>query len=428
MKGKCLHFSTEKLFTELILIFLIAFELRTYLAAYIPLNMLTVLYMGTIYALFIFLKKIQYKLHTQYWVKYRFFDVCIICYFILFGFRMGYDLGIRQIFHLIFANVSTYFIYLYGISLAFIFIIRNIDFSEIHIEKVYNILIGLFSLALLYSLYKYIIMNQVGVSTGFRFEANESLDTIGYGHLAVTSLLLCISRIRIESSKSLKFKVFLGILIFLGFISMILANSRSPLLALLIVGIWGIWATGYYRWLIIVSVFISLVVFFINDIDKYLVEEFNNNMLTRIRIIFESGGSSGSSGRDILYEKAVNVFVNHPLLGKSVVLEEGGFGQGDYVHNFFLETLMVLGTVGGILYICFNVVAFRAAWYLMKRKSVYCFFAYYFVQNFVYSMLSRSLLNLPPYWISLALVFACYLYEKRNEKNFVHYHILSSEK
>ena len=91
-------------------------------------------------------------------------------------------------------------------------------------------LFSLFGLGLLVSL-KAVIALVMSGENAFegRIEANQLLDTIGYGHLALTFVLICFSLMGFYSGK---WRWLLVIPLSFGLFSMGIANSRSPFVAL----------------------------------------------------------------------------------------------------------------------------------------------------------------------------------------------------
>lgn len=168
-----------------------------------------------------------------------------------------------------------------------------------------------------------------------------------YGQvLALLSLFFLLIK------KKVKYRLpfFIGFLLGLGLI--VLGASRGPLLTfvLLMIVIFFVhikrakFSVLYnLRLLTGLSLFIAFIVI------KILPFIANNNivLIGRMQQLLESGGTTNMDTRPLAFQGAWNQFIENPVFGDQYI---GAF-DGFYPHNIYLEVLMALGTVGGVLFL-----------------------------------------------------------------------------
>ena len=125
----------------------------------------------------------------------RFFDVIVFLFLCIYGARVYVNIYIDGIYNTIFENNITYIVYFFLLAALPYQACRRIPFSKIHIETLLVILFVFYFLALIYSFSN--VMTSIAMKTYVgnegRFEANAMLDTIGYGHLGLTLVLISFS-------------------------------------------------------------------------------------------------------------------------------------------------------------------------------------------------------------------------------------------
>lgn len=376
---------------------LMSFDLRTYLVTGRAISLLTSV------LIFIYLCGYFVLIRRYKFVRLRGLDILIIAFFFLYTSRVYYDLYIQEIHHTIFQNKITYFVYILFLSILPYCVCRIIPFSKFRMDKLLCLLSFFYLIALLFSFSE--VLHSIAMKTYYgndgRFSANEMLDTIGYGHIAATLTLMSISLLYYSSSRSVRFYSVLGLIV--GVFSIIIANSRSPMLALLFCLFLIYIKKINLKVLVAFSFCLFLFVFNIESIDQFFQETFKSAFVERFVSIF-SGDMNALSGRDTYYNQGIQMFFDSPILGSSFLLKSGDM-SGDYVHNFFLESLMFGGLIGGIIYIVIMIISFRYAYHLIKERNEYMFFGLFFMQMFIYSMFSRSFIALPLYWVSISSLY-----------------------
>lgn len=234
-----------------------------------------------------------------------------------------------------------------------------------------------------------------------RFMGNASMDTIAFGHLGTTITILAIS-LFYQKGINLLHKLISLWAILTGLFISVAAGSRGALVALIICFIAYLYMNGHKMKILIglpvlVVLFIALLPW-LNDI----LISFDNQALERLYAsIYEPNSMEAgvTSGRDILYAKAWNLFTDNMLLGSSL------FVNGEYVHNSVFESFLGLGLVGGFLFVTIIGYTFVSAIRMAETDKRYLFISLLFIQYLSYSFFSRTLSMLPLFWLSLYLVF-----------------------
>lgn len=399
-----------KLASYAIIFIMYGFDVRTYIGGIIPINMITSILILLILPIFL-LVVVDSKSRNQN-IKVRYLDSLILIFFVIYGLRLFINLYIEEIEQNLFNNNLTCFVYLIFLCVIPYVILRNLKWNNIDMGGVLKTLIFLYLLGLVFS-FKTILTDLASGIIYYqgRADANEFLDTIGYGHLALSFMLACYSY---NSVRGMNKWVFMCLVLF-GLLSMGLANSRSPFLALFI--ILGINLFEHIRISHIILVLFSFFLIYQNldTIDIFFKENFNSPVIERTMMVFDVGMEDASTGRDSLFDDGILQFMESPIWGSSIVLTSGEY-KGAYVHNSIIEVLMGVGLIGFCFYALLNIVALKCAITLIRRNSQFKFFAYILIQYSVFLLVSRSLLLLPLYWSSIACVYTCALVEKNKCK------------
>ncbi len=392
-------------------IVLFAFDVRTFLGNAVPISIITSGVFLILLFCFYFLFLFPYR-DPLAKVNIRNLDILMFVFMLWYGLRMVYNIYIQQIEQTTFVNRSTYIVYYMFLCVLPYLLCRWINWKMVNIKKMLWTLFFIFIFGLLVSLRAVVSLLMSGDNAyEGRFEANRLLDTIGYGHLALSFVLVCFSLMRFYATR---WRFVLLLPVCFGLVSMGIANSRSPFVALFIIlGIFCLQRIKLKTILWVVALCL-LVVFYVEYIDLFFQEYFHSNFISRLLTIF-TFNLENASGRGAFYQEGIRMFLDNPVLGKSVLLT--GSLSGGYVHNMIIEVFMAIGLVGGLLFLFINFRVFQHAYFLLKRNSRYSFFALIFIQYFIFLQFSRSISLLPVYWTAFACVFSGYLLEKSNESS-----------
>lgn len=398
--------SSTKLLTSfsiLIIILLFSYDLLTYLSVLLSLKIIKLIYFSVLIILYLGL--LNNKNETPKFTKDIFFSI-ILVFSILYLIRIFVDLYILNIVNKTYEGRFTYlFLFINSVILP-LFFLKKIDYSKINFIKLYKYLIILLLVSCAISI------NEISKNgfIGNRYDANISLDTISFGHIGIT-LFLVGSTLLLNSIQFINKVIYISIMLFGLFIAM-LANSRSPFVALISCILFYIIVIkrSYFIYLIFGLFILSFI--FINEIT-IILEYFGTGFIDRFTMtLSEYNSEDVTSGRTNIYKISIDEFVNNPFFGNSFLIESAPF-TGEYPHNVIIDSLIALGFFGGVLFITSVIITFRNSIRIIKLNQKYLFISLLFIQYFIYSMFSRSLTNLPVLWLSMFLVN----YIKVNEIN-----------
>lgn len=235
-----------------------------------------------------------------------------------------------------------------------------------------------------------------------RFMGNESMDTIAFGHLGTSITMLAIA---LFYQRDIRWwhKLLSTAAILVGLFISVAAGSRGALVALIICFLAYLYMNGHKLKVLIGLPILAAIVIVVLPYLNELLMSYDNMALERLyNSIYapEMLDAGVSSGRDVIYEKAITNIENHPLLGSSVFID------GEYVHNSILEAFLGLGVFGGILFVGILAYALFTAFRLGEKNKQYLFASLLFIQYMIYGFFSRTLSMLPVFWTTLYLVIS----------------------
>lgn len=175
-----------------------------------------------------------------------------------------------------------------------------------------------------------------------RMGANAALGSIGLGQICISVCMLIIVYIK-HNNISFWQKMICSLGIFLSIFLMLRAGSRGPLFQ-------GIALFVIYQSLkrknLVLSLIVLLAVIFIFYLLKDKFFELVSNISPILGSRLEATMTEGdTSGRDIYYNIAIENFQKSPIIGETFLVD----GR-IYAHNYFIDTLMALGIMGGLLF------------------------------------------------------------------------------
>lgn len=322
-------------------------------------------------------------------------------YWIALIIRIFYDTNIRIDVNL--KDTTQLWLYIFGIILPAMYSVmksyRMIDFNKalkwIYLGTLLSLILSLFNNATL-------LMDAAEI-TG-RTEGNIALNTISFGHLATMGVILSFFML-LRGGKSLIKKTVLIAIMLISFFIMLRAGSRSPVLALIVILLFWMFASGKNMILgfTITIAVITLLIVFIDPILNFM-GNISPVIEARLRA---SIYMNDSSGRDPLFDTALQAFLDKPFFGKQFALFRSGGGFINS-HNIILDALMGLGLFGGILmiYILWKAVKFS---YLLIKHNHSCFWiSLILIQQVVVSMFSGAIYSDQLINVLLIIIFMYY--------------------
>ena len=297
--------------------------------------------------------------------------------------RIFYDTNIRTDVHL--NDTRQLWLYVFGICLPAMYSVmksyRFIDINKalkwVYFSTVLTLLLSLFSNASF-------LMDSTEI-TG-RAEGNLAFNTIAFGHLGTTGVILSMFLLSKGGLSLIRKFIYLAVII-LSFFVMMRAGSRSPVLALTVIVLFWLFARGRNILLgsVIIAIATTILIVFIEPILNFM-GNISPVMESRLRLgIYEQY----SSGRDLLYKEAINLFVNSPILGEQFAFFNN-FGGYIYSHNIILDAFMGLGILGGISMIYFLWVSIRKSYLSIKYNDPNFWISLILIQQIVLNMFSGA--------------------------------------
>jgi hypothetical protein len=231
---------------------------------------------------------------------------------------------------------------------------------------------------------------------------NESLGAIMLGHLGAAAVLLALFSFLSASdflrSRNL-FQLGVAILAFpLGFVVLLYAGSRGPVLAFVVCALMiGVYAIQKRAWAMIA---VLGVVGILGGSFAYRYAARSEADLERISGIENYISFRQSSDRDVILMNAWNEFLNSPLTGSG--MEESI--SGSYPHNIIIEGFMTTGIIGGscLLWLCL-LCLFQAGKAIVRGRAE-SWICILFIQAFVRLLFSNTIASDGFFWFSLGCV------------------------
>lgn len=166
--------------------------------------------------------------------------------------------------------------------------------------------------------------------------------------------------------------------------------------------------------LIIICVIVGAYFYIIYNADKLV----NTRALGRIAesLIALRRGDDFSNGRNILYDSAIDAFLQHPILGIGIDNFTEYTGQNTAVHNAYLQILCEQGIVGFAFFVIPLIAglatSFKALRMFLKtdKKALVClgiFFQIYFILYSFTGNTTSDLFGYVIYFLGLGLVISC---------------------
>lgn len=221
----------------------------------------------------------------------------------------------------------------------------------------------------------------------------DTLNPISLGHLGVQIIILSIWRMFLAPSvPSAKGVAALVAALALGGFIMLSANSRGPLVALVVTLLFALAASNYHRKYMIAAL-LALIAAVFASLARFIDEAIGTNIYDRILGQSQMDDVNTRSRFD-LFDSAASQFLDRPLFGYG--LEDPVFGG--YPHNLVVEAFMATGIFGGILFIIMLVLAVVSCRQILRRRPQYGWVALLLVQQIVAVQFSGSLAQSTILW------------------------------
>ena len=343
-------------------------------------------------------------IRTYYLSKHKFetsgIDILILLYSIMLLVRLFVDFVVKgQTFH-VYSNTVTVFVFALGIIYIPLYAIRKTKL----VLDTHKLTLGLYWVLLVC-----MILSARNISSGMaeevsggRFDANEGLFSILYGHLGVSLVFtsLCLKFTHLKH----KIRIIMTIVgVFVGALSLIYSGSRGPFLALLVALLLYLSLfvknKGESYLLVIVFFFLIINIGPLIEILNDFLQSNGINSFYRVYLTVAEGGEGGS-GREDLWSVAIHDMMESPFWGEALL-----FKNGSYVHNIFIEQFRALGLFGGMFFLIFNIILVFRGLRICGHNKNYLLFYLLYIQYLIMGCFTSTIIVLSQYWLFMIIVY-----------------------
>jgi O-antigen ligase len=244
-----------------------------------------------------------------------------------------------------------------------------------------------------------------------RYQGNDILNSISYGHMGVTAIILGLFvLLQIGCVRTPWYlRVGAACTVCLGGFSILAASSRGALVAaVLLIPLVG--CLGLLRGSRFLTVAICIVLGFVLAAT---VTYFSRNGPNLGRLLLSAAAydttSNSVNGRHNMIRDAWREYMDHPWLGSSLVERNALI----YPHNAFVEAFMATGTFGGSAFVLLILVAIYRAARVIWRDAATAWVPFCFFQQLIGAMFSGGLYGNVALWSMMAIMLGVDLPPRR---------------
>ena len=321
--------------------------------------------------------------------------------------RILYDLYIRTDISF---QVDSFqlVMFIFGICIPAIISIIN-SYDKIDLSASFNWILILFAVTVIFSSFSNPMLYIDSDEITSRLRGNLALNTISFGHLGVSAIILALFYIQKKNTKVIG-KILAIALLFSAFLIMVRSGSRSALAALLFISfIWIISSIkGNKIEKIMLILFIFLFLFIFSDTILSLMGKISPLFEDRLRLAIYEGNTNG---RDELYKIAFDMFLDNPFLGKSFLVHRLD-NTYIYSHNILLDAFMGLGILGGMILLIILYYGIKYSYTIIKNKDENYWIGFILLQQIIFNMFSSAF-----YYNQLLSALLTFVYLYFNKKH-----------
>jgi O-antigen ligase len=235
-----------------------------------------------------------------------------------------------------------------------------------------------------------------------RYQGNDILNPISYGHMGVTAIILGLFvLLQIGRVRALWYlRLGAACTVCLGGFSILAASSRGALVAaILLVPVVGYLGLRYGSRLFTIGICIAL-----GFVLSITITFFSQTGLRLDRLLgsvaaYNIANDSVNSRHDMIRD-SWSEYLDHPWLGSSIVERNALI----YPHNAIVEAFMATGTFGGTAFSLLVLVAIYRAIRLVRRDPAMAWVPLCFFQQLIGAMFSGGLYGNAPLWGMMAIM------------------------
>jgi O-antigen ligase len=245
-------------------------------------------------------------------------------------------------------------------------------------------------------------------------KGNDILNHVGYGHMGLTAMILGLFVLlqigRVRRSWILRFLA--AATVCFGAFTILSAASRGALVAAVFLLPLVVYL-GLRRGSSLLTVGICVALFFVfSAAAAYLAQNGTDVKHLLGSVESYSASNGGVYERQNLVRNAWHEYLEHPILGSSIVERKSLF----YPHNCIVEAFMATGTFGGTIFVLILLSAVSRAVRLTKTHVTMSWISFCFFQQLIGAMFSGGLCANAALWGLMAIMLGIDLPRKRLER------------
>ncbi len=235
-----------------------------------------------------------------------------------------------------------------------------------------------------------------------RYQANDVVNPISYGHMGVTAIILGLF-VLLQIGR-IKNQWYIRLLatgtVCLGAFSILAASSRGALVG----GISLVPVVGYLGWrrgskLFTLGIFVALGLVLSTTVTYFSQRGPKLDRLLTSAAAYSRANDSVNSRQNLIRD-AWKEYLDHPWFGSSLVERNTLF----YPHNAIVEAFMATGTFGGAAFALLILVAIYRAGRFIRRDPAMAWIPICFFQQLIGAMFSGGLYGNVPLWGMMAVM------------------------
>lgn len=330
-------------------------------------------------------------------VDFQWYRVALALFLACYFLRLYFDLYLEKVYAL---NDSwTYFLYFFIFACTPFAVLT---LSKIDLERVLHLTLSSGKLLAGLSVAMGLFYSRDLIGTHYTYYRSDgAINPITLGHMGTTLVLLVAGpRLINDFDNSLisrfKWAVLLDLaLLCLGIATILLASTRSPVIALVACSAILLWKFGSSR-LLIGLISLGAVGIWLQAGISQLFSRTGSSLFER----FGSAVTNRFEDRTIIFSEAFDKFLTAPFFGASA------FVRGDYPHNLLIEAFMATGMAGGVLFALSSGFAIFSGRKLLSSNKAFALVYVLFIQYSILGMSSGALWGSGQWWLLLLLTFA----------------------
>lgn len=301
---------------------------------------------------------------------------------IFFIFSVFYILKVMYTENMGFQMTRPWFEYVfYYLSYSFF---PFLFFSSINFKKYKKLIIDIlilsgfiFGVASIYMFKGVLLSGGIGRISLLTYETGDSIiSPLALAYSGSLTIILCTYKLIYEVNSRI-YTVYILLTMLTSFILFFLGSTRGSLVTILLcLFVFLYFGNNKNKLKVIFYFILSIPLLF------YGVQKTGSAIIERSMSTVETGDSSG---RETLWNDAINEFTNNPILGGRIEI------SGVYPHNLFIEILMATGIVGFLIFMIFLVGSIKNGFLAAKANSIYIIPLLIFTCGLTQHMFSGSL-------------------------------------